>query len=298
MNYLVLLMFVFNNLFFLNYSHALENKRMDIDLRLSPKNINNFSNKVHSFNNMKVISILNEDLSIISSQGEIFNDTYFDTNRLQLKDTKSSLRFRTRYKENKLISKLVQFKQKDLIEKNAYSEEKIDLTKESVNIVFPDQLKQFLIAKEKKNTVVKSIKKQVKLAELKPVFQVTQIRDRFYLLDNNNKVKFTISFDKSYYENGMDILPHQIVELEISEKLLQKASQAEALFLKKQLLKILEIFKEDFFVQQSTKYEMGIKLLKIEKKNFNPINTVLAIIIFLISAIVVFSIFYKGKKNG
>jgi hypothetical protein len=96
----------------------------------------------------------------------------------------------------------------------------------------------------------------------------------------------------------MDVIPHLILELEISEKFLQKANPIEAMFLKKQLLKILEIFKKDFYAQQNTKYETGIKLLKIEKRNFNPLNTMIAVIIFLLSSILAFSIFYKGNKNG
>ena len=298
MKFVVLLFFLLNNFFIFEASYGEENKRIDIDLRLSPKNNNGFSDKIIFFNNKKEIFILGEKLLINASRSEIFNDTYFDNERLKLNDLGSSLRFRSRYKENQLISKLIQFKKKSLSDKNAYFEEKIDLTDERINIYRPDQLKQFLIKASSKKSMTKSLKKHVNIKEIKPIFQVTQIRDRFYLLDSNNKVKFTISFDKSYYKKGMDIIPHLILELEISEKLLQKADQIEVLFLNKQLLKILEIFKKDFYIQHNTKYETGIKLLKIEKKKFDPLNTVLAIIIFLMSLIIVFSIFYKGNKNG
>lgn len=295
---LLVLFFILNPLFIISSSVAIEKKRIDIDLRLIPNNSDIFFKKINSLNKTKIISVLGEKFKIVSSLGEVFTDTYFDNNRLSLYHSNSSLRYRSRYKKSRMVSKLIQFKKETSVEKNAYIEEKIDLIKNSNVIYSPLQLKEFLFSRSEKNRVISIIKKNINIKELNPIFQVTQIRDRFYLVNDKDKVKFTLSFDKSYYKKGMDVIPYLSLELEISEKLLQGSNVSKRTILKNQLLEIYKIFKKDFIKHDNTKYQSGIKILNITTSSNHPMNTPLAIVVLLLSVLMIFKLFYKRKKNG
>ena len=117
-------------------------------------------------------------------------------------------------------------------------------------------------------------------------------------MSDKDKVKFTLSFDKSYYKKGMDVIPYLSLELEISEKLLQGSNVSKRTILKNQLLEIYKIFKKDFIKQDNTKYQSGIKILNITTSSNHPMNTPLAIVVLLLSVLMIFKLFYKRKKNG
>ena len=79
---------------------------------------------------------------------------------------------------------------------------------------------------------------------------------------------------------------------------MQKSNLAQRKILKNQLVNLQNKFIDKFYSQKYTKYELGIKLLSIKRKSHDPLNIIIAIFVFLMSAIMVFKLFYKGNRYG
>ena len=120
----------------------------------------------------------------------------------------------------------------------------------------------------------------------------------FMCLTKYGAKSLIVHFPKYFLGLLINIKPFFSVEIEISEKVMKVSNNFQKLNLKKQLSQIQKIFVHNFYPLDRTKYQTGLELLKIKKTPFHPVNTPLIIIIFLISGIMIFKLFFKGIKNG
>ena len=113
--------------------------RIDLDLRLEPKNEKNFYLLKESFINKKVILFEGNTYKIVRSQNELFVDEYYDTVLQSLFKKKASLRYRKRFIDSVGSKNLIQFKtQKGNSELIGMNEFKIEINLDETIVSYRD----------------------------------------------------------------------------------------------------------------------------------------------------------------
>ena len=150
----VLLMFILSSVTF-----GAEN-RIDLDLRLEPKNEKNFYLLKENFINKDVISIDANAYKIVRSRNELFVDEYYDTVLQSLFKKKASLRYRKRFIDSVNSKNLIQFKtQKGNSELIGMNEFKIEINLDETIVSYRD-FKNYI------NRAKKYVKKDIHLGPL------------------------------------------------------------------------------------------------------------------------------------
>ena len=119
-------------------SEAKAEQRIDLDLRLVPKNEKNFYLLKDNFINKEFIKIGKNTYKILRSQNELFVDEYYDTKLHSLFFKKASLRYRKRYVDNLNTKNFIQFKTQRKLEKPGSNEFKIEINPEVKLASFQD----------------------------------------------------------------------------------------------------------------------------------------------------------------
>ena len=205
----VFLMFILSSVTF-----GAEN-RIDLDLRLEPKNEKNFYLLKESFINKKVILFEGNTYKIVRSQNELFVDEYYDTVLQSLFKKKASLRYRKRFIDSVGSKNLIQFKtQKGNSELIGMNEFKIEINLDETIVSYRDFKNYINRAKNQNSELYKQLRSYVNISRLEPIFSVTQHRDRFYLQDNDGKTIFTISFDEVIYSKELLKKTYFVIEFD------------------------------------------------------------------------------------
>ena len=267
--------------------------RIDLDLRLEPKNEKNFYLLKENFINKKVISFKKNTYKIVRSQNELFIDEYYDTATQSLFKNKSSLRYRKRFINGVSSKNLIQFKTpKENNELLGMNEFKIIINLDDIIVSYRDFKNYINRAKNQNSKLYKQLRNYVNISKLKPVFSVTQNRDRFYLQENDGKTIFTISFDEVIYSKELLKKTYNVIEFEINEKIMASSDKINSEALVKSLNEfVFNLDEENILFNQvyESKYVIGIKKLGIKIENDDVFEIVL-IFFALFSIIILFCI--------
>ena len=283
----VLLMFILSSVTF-----GAEN-RIDLDLRLEPKNEKNFYLLKESFINKKVILFEGNTYKIVRSQNELFVDEYYDTKLHSLFKKKASLRYRKRFVDGDSSKNLIQFKtQNGNSELIGMNEFKIEINLDETIVSYRDFKNYINRAKNQNSELYKQLRSYVNISKLEPIFSVTQHRDRFYLQDNDGKTIFTISFDEVIYSKELLKKTYFVIEFEINEIIMANSDKINSDALVKSLNKFVLNLDEGnilFTRTYDSKYAVGIKKLGIKPKTEDIIEIIL-IFFALFSILILFCI--------
>ena len=283
----VFLMFILSSVTF-----GAEN-RIDLDLRLEPKNEKNFYLLKESFINKKVILFEGNTYKIVRSQNELFVDEYYDTVLQSLFKKKASLRYRKRFIDSVGSKNLIQFKtQKGNSELIGMNEFKIEINLDETIVSYRDFKNYINRAKNQNSELYKQLRSYVNISKLEPIFSVTQHRDRFYLQDNDGKTIFTISFDEVIYSKELLKKTYFVIEFEINEIIMASSDKINSDALVKSLNEFVLNLDEGNILFNRTydsKYAVGIKKLDIKPKTEDVIEIIL-IFFALFSIMILFCI--------
>ena len=283
----VLLMFILSSVTF-----GAEN-RIDLDLRLEPKNEKNFYLLKESFINKKVILFEGNTYKIVRSQNELFVDEYYDTVLQSLFKKKASLRYRKRFIDSVGSKNLIQFKtQQENSELLGMNEFKIEINLDEMIVSYRDFKNYINRAKNQNSKLYKQLRNYVNISKLEPVFSVTQNRDRFYLQENDGKTIFTISFDEVIYSKELLKKTYFVIEFEINEIIMASSDKINSDALVKSLNEFVLNLDEGNILFNRTydsKYAVGIKKLGIKTKTEDIIEIIL-IFFALFSIMILFCI--------
>ena len=265
--------------------------RIDLDLRLEPKNEKNFYLLKESFINKKVILFEGNTYKIIRSQNELFVDEYYDTVLQSLFKKKASLRYRKRFIDNVGSKNLIQFKtQKENSKLIGMNEFKIEINLDETIVSYRDFKNYLNRSKNQNSELYKQLRSYVNISKLEPIFSVTQHRDRFYLQDNDEKTIFTISFDEVIYSKELLKKTYFVIEFEINEIIMARSEKINSDALVKSLNEFVLNLDEGNILFNRTydsKYAVGIKKLGIKPKTEDIIEIIL-IFFALFSIIILF----------
>jgi len=283
----VFLMFILSSVTF-----GAEN-RIDLDLRLEPKNEKNFYLLKGSFINKKVILFEGNTYKIVRSQNELFVDEYYDTVLQSLFNKKASLRYRKRFVDGVDSKNLIQFKtQIDNVKIIGMNEFKIEINSGDTFVTYRDFKNYINRSKNKNSELYKQLRSYVNISKLEPMFLVTQHRDRFYLQDNDGKTIYTISFDEVIYSKELLKKTYFVIEFETNETIMASADKITSDALVKSLNEFVLNLDEGnvlFNRTYDSKYAVGIKKLGIKPKTENIIEIIL-IFFALFSILILFCI--------
>ena len=283
----VLLMFILSSVTF-----GAEN-RIDLDLRLEPKNEKNFYLLKESFINKKVILFEGNTYKIVRSQNELFVDEYYDTVLQSLFNKKASLRYRKRFIDSVVSKNLIQFKtQKGNSELIGMNEFKIEINLEETIVSYRDFKNYLNRSKNQNSELYKQLRSYVNISKLEPIFSVTQYRDRYYLQDNKEETIFTISFDEVIYSKELLKKIYLVIEFEINEIIMARSDKINSDALVKSLNEFVLNLDEGNILFNRTydsKYAVGIKKLSIKPKTEDIIEIIL-IFFALFSILILFCI--------
>ena len=243
--------------------------RIDLDLRLEPKNEKNFYLLKESFINKKVILFEGNTYKIVRSQNELFVDEYYDTVLQSLFKKKASLRYRKRFIDSVVSKNLIQFKtQKENSELIGMNEFKIEINLDETIVSYRDFKNYINRAKNQNSELYKQLRSYVNISKLEPIFSVTQYRDRFYLQDNDGKTIFTISFDEVLYSKELLKKAYFVIEFETNETIMASSDKINSDALVKSLNEFVLNLDEGNILFNRTydsKYAVGIEKLGIKE---------------------------------
>ena len=267
--------------------------RIDLDLRLEPKNEKNFYLLKESFINKKVILFEGNTYKIVRSQNELFVDEYYDTVLQSLFKKKASLRYRKRFIDSVGSKNLIQFKtQKGNSKLIGMNEFKIEINLDETIVSYRDFKNYINRAKNQNSELYKQLRSYVNISKLEPIFSVTQHRDRFYLQDNDGKTIFTISFDEVIYSKELLKKTYFVIEFEINEIIMASSDKINSDALVKSLNEFVLNLDEGNILFNRTydsKYAVGIKKLGIKTKT-EDITEIILIFFALFSIMILFCI--------
>jgi len=268
-------------------------KRIDLDLRLEPKNVKDFYLLKENFINKKLIKLEETSYKIIRSQNELFVDEYYDTKLHSLFLKKASLRYRKRFIDNFGSKNLIQFKtQKESGELKGINEFKIEINPDE-RLIFYQDVRDYINRPRNKNSeLYKQLERYVNTSKIKPIFSLTQKRDRFYLQDDNENTIFTISFDEVIYSKELLKKTYFVIEFEINETIMANSNKINSNILVKSLNKFvhnLDVENILFNRTLESKYAIGIKKLALKPKTEDIIEIIL-IFSALFSILILFCI--------
>jgi len=278
--------------------------RIDLDLRLEPKNEKNFYLLKENFESKDVIKIEGNEYKIVRSQNELFVDDYYDTKLHSLLKKKASLRYRKRFINSTDSKNLIQFKTQKSNDKLAgMNEFKITMDSDETLISYHDLKKYLNIPKNRNSELHKQLGGYVNISKLDQIFSATQYRDRFYLQNDKEETIFTISFDEVVYSKDLSKKTYLVVEFEINEIIMANANKMDSSILLNGLNEFIKnLDKENVLFNRiyDNKYSVGIKKLEIKPTPENLIEIILTFlallfIIFLFS-IPIFSRIFRQKN--
>ena len=190
--------------------------RQDLDIRFIISELKDFSKlslflKDNVFKK-KYLNIYN--LAIKNKPHELFIDQYYDNNNFNLYRSKSSLRYRSRYKNTENPIRNIQFKSLSN-DKLSYNEYKLKANEEINN---NQNLINYLLKDEhKKSDVILNLREKININDLNYQFSLIQDRDRYYFIDQEGLTIYTISLDRSVYNRENQNKVFNFVEFEINE---------------------------------------------------------------------------------
>ena len=288
---------------------AIANDRIDLDLRLEPKEKNSFYLLKETFKNKKVIEIAGVRYVIVRSPNELFIDEYYDTSLHSLLEKNASLRYRKKFIDGSISKNLIQFKtQVDNSKKSGMKELKIEIDSEEEFISY-DDFNNFINKTSNQNsTFYRELRNYINSSKLKRIFSVIDYRDRFYLRDDDKNTIFTISFDEAVYSKELIKKTYFVIEFEINEKIMASSKKIDSDVLVKSLNEfVYGLDKGNIFFNRTydNKYEIGVKKLSAKPKTEALIEKYV-IIFALFFIIILFSIpvfsrissVLKGNNNS
>ena len=291
---------IYNNIFFkillvlvLSSVDSGAENRIDLDLRLEPKNEKDFYLLKESFNNKKAISFNENTYKITRSQNELFIDEYYDTKLHSLLKKKASLRYRKRFIDSMSAKNLIQFKtQKENGKLIGMNEFKIEINSDETFVSYRDFKDYINKPKNQNSKLYKQLRSYVNTSKIEPIFSVTQYRDRFYLQNDKENTIFTISFDEVIYSKELLKKAYFVIEFEINEIIMANSNKTNSDALVKSLNEFVYSLDEgniSFNRTYDSKYAVGIMKLDIKPKTENIIEIIL-IFFALFSIIILFCI--------
>jgi len=273
-------------------SEAKAEQRIDLDLRLVPKNEKNFYLLKDNFINKEFIKIGKNTYKILRSQNELFVDEYYDTKLHSLFFKKASLRYRKRYVDNLNTKNFIQFKTQRKLEKPGSNEFKIEINPEVKLTSFQD-VKEYINRPRNRNSkLYKELDQYINTSKIIPIFSETQRRDRFYFINENKNTIFTVSFDEVIYSKELVKKTYLVIEFEINEKVMAKSSKVEANILVRGLENFVQnLNKQNILFNRTSesKYITGIKKLDLKPKNEDIIE-IMIVLFALLSILILFCI--------
>ncbi len=293
-------MLIFFKLIFLfQHSTSLaQNKidRIDLDYRYIISELSEFS-KLSSFlinNHSQNLNFKTKKLTIDNKPYEFFIDMYYDSNNFSLYQSKSSLRYRSRFKNTNQSIRNIHYKLLNL-DNLSYNEFKLKV-KEYIKDE-ADFIDYLLDAKNSETTL--NIQKKVNIRNLKYQFTVVQNRDRYYLKDQNGITVYTISLDRTLFKKNNINKMLNFVEFEINELIYASGTDKERSELKSNLKNIIVKIQKKFDIIKvnKSKYEMGFDNLEIKKNqvNFNIDNILILFPLFILLSLIILIYIRKPK---
>ena len=300
-NKIIYYIFIFLYIFLIP-NKAFSSERIDLDYKYTTESVSDFYSLSEYMSGLDNIELNGELYTIKKSVNEVFVDAYYDTELLDLYNNDDSIRYRQRYRNSKLMKRLVQYKTKHAQVEGAMNEYKIKIKrKEKINTDM-DLLRYLSRESIQKSKLVKKFKDKYDMSSLSKVVLLFQNRNRFYLYNEIKEHVFTVTFDSVHINSSPLNTPYWVIEFEINEKLMGRADNNLRDSLQESVMILIDKFVNKYYSLNKvmlSKYQVAVNSLNssgtenIKNYSGNKEN----IFLLLFSLIVMMVMFYFTNKK-